>query len=412
VRVLFALSTAHTDPLVGASRSLATLASLLASAGVDVRVVCTSAYDLGTLTAAQHLAALGIVVRRQEAPRERVKQDGKRVTVTHGLDALTFDFDGVPVRMSVVPHGWPAVPDERVDRDVVTAFQRELDAFHPDHVITWGHHAVAQEFLRRARVAGAVTHFSVRNAGFEDPRWFQVANGAFACSPWLSRYYAERIGLRSAGLFSPVRWADVVPAERQPLFLTLVNPSPRKGMVPFARLALMLGERRPDIPVLCVMSYQGEGGLNALPGVDFSRYPQMKALPPVPLPSQYLAVSRVMAVPSVFDDPFGRVAAEAMIAGVPVLVGDRGGLPETVAEGGTVLPLPSGLDVATTELPAEEAMAPWFEAVVRLWDDAAHYRDRVESGREVAEREYSEGVALGRHLDYLKSVTAADRCLG
>jgi hypothetical protein len=57
-------------------------------------------------------------------------------------------------------------------------------------------------------------------------------------------------------------------------------------------------------------------------------------------------------------------------------------------------------------------MEHWFDAVVRLWDDAAHYRARVEAGREVAEREYSEVVALWRHLDYLQSVTAADRCLG
>ncbi len=45
-----------------------------------------------------------------------------------------------------------------------------------------------------------------------------------------------------------------------------------------------------------------------------------------------------VAVPSLYEG-FGRVALEAMAAGAPVLVSDRGALPEVVGKGGQVLPL-------------------------------------------------------------------------
>lgn len=58
---------------------------------------------------------------------------------------------------------------------------------------------------------------------------------------------------------------------------------PHKGLFLFARLADMLGSRRPDIPVLVVQSGQSGGSLNRIPGMDFSRYPQLTAAPPVPI---------------------------------------------------------------------------------------------------------------------------------
>ena len=43
----------------------------------------------------------------------------------------------------------------------------------------------------------------------------------------------------------------------------------------------------------------------------------------------------VVVVPSIFQEPFGRVALEALNAGCPVVCSDRGGLPEIVDDGRT-----------------------------------------------------------------------------
>src|SRR5437867_13132585 len=101
------------------------------------------------------------------------------------------------------------------------------------------------------------------------------------------------------------------------------------------------------------------------------------AAPPVPTPADYFALTRILVAPSVWDEPFGRVAAEAMINAIPAIVSNRGSLPHVVGGdfasggGGRVLPIPDGLTVETVRLPNEEDVQPSFEAVCALWHDLA-----------------------------------------
>ena len=155
-----------------------------------------------------------------------------------------------------------------------------------------------------------------------------------------------------------------------------------------------------------VGSGHSAGTLNAIPGLDFARYPQIMAAPAVPTPADYLALTRVLLVPSVFAEPFGRVAAEAMVNGIPAIVSDRGGLPEVVGGdadqggGAFVRALPPWLTHTSARLPREAEMEAWFDAVCRLWDDASAY-DRVAAiaGRLARER-YSEAILKAAHLEF------------
>jgi glycosyltransferase involved in cell wall biosynthesis len=45
----------------------------------------------------------------------------------------------------------------------------------------------------------------------------------------------------------------------------------------------------------------------------------------------------------VVSEGSGRVASESLVAGIPCLVSDRGGLPAEVGAGGFILPLPDNL---------------------------------------------------------------------
>ena len=49
------------------------------------------------------------------------------------------------------------------------------------------------------------------------------------------------------------------------------------------------------------------------------------------------AESKLVVVPSRWEEPFGRVPAEAMVSGIPCVVSDRGGLPEVVGKTGEVV---------------------------------------------------------------------------
>jgi hypothetical protein len=64
------------------------------------------------------------------------------------------------------------------------------------------------------------------------------------------------------------------------------------------------------------------------------------------------------------------LATEALLNGIPVLASDRGALPELLGSAGMVLSLPDRLTPVIGWLPTAEEVAPWVEAVIRLWDDA------------------------------------------
>jgi glycosyltransferase involved in cell wall biosynthesis len=229
--------------------------------------------------------------------------------------------------------------------------------------------------------------------------------------------YREKVGLLSTPLEPPIDWSSVVAPVESRAFVTFVHPSPHKGLYLFARLADMLGSRRPDIPVLVVQSGHSGGAFNAIRGIDFGRYPQIMAAPAVPTPADYFALTRILVVPSVWQEPFGRVAAEAMINAIPPIVGDRGSLPNVVGGdflaggGGRVLSIPDWLTPDTTELPSEQEIEPWYDAVCALWDDPMLYDSVAARARRSAEERYSEAVSRRTHVDYFTSLKPGCRPL-
>ena len=237
----------------------------------------------------------------------------------------------------------------------------------------------------------------------------------FTCSRFLTDHYRERVGLISTPIEPPINWSSVLAPAESRAFVTFVHPAPHKGLFWFARLADVLGARRPDIPILVIQSGQSGGSLNAIPGIDFSKYPQIMAAPAVPTPADYFALTRVLLVPSVFEGPFVRVAAEAMINAIPAIVSDRGSLPQVVGGdfaaggGGRVLPLPEWLTFDGTRIPSEADVEPWFEAVCQLWDDPALYASVAARAREIAEERYSEEVSRRQHVDYFTSLKPEGR---
>src|SRR5438045_3878818 len=90
-----------------------------------------------------------------------------------------------------------------------------------------------------------------------------------------------------------------------------------------------------------------------------------------PDPRDFYRVSRLVLMPSLWDESFGRVAAEALINGIPVLASNRGALPEVLEAAGLLLEVPPHYAPDTRLVPSAAEEAPWVEAILRLWDDAA-----------------------------------------
>lgn len=405
MRILLAIHNAYTDHTSGAAHSMRILMQWLAEAGHEVRVLGTARFDArAPSNIAQHLAEQEITLIKHPPPKAILRGGRRTANLGPGRPTYEFVLRGVPVTMlaTSAPSNTPAELFER--EQFLYHFDRQLQQFDPDIVLSYGGHPVVREVMRRARAAGSLTVFTLRNYGYEDRSYYEHVDHVFTTSPYLSRFYAEKIGLRSVGIESPIDWEDVEAPEEMRRFVTFVNPSPAKGAFLFARLADMLGSTRPDIPILVVQSATSAGGLNAIPGLDFTKYPHIMAAPATPRGADFFALTRILLVPSTFAEPFGRVAAEAMINGIPPLVSERGGLPETVGAGGTVIPLPEWLTPNARELPSSEQVRPWFEAICGLWDSPAAYAGASERARAEAMARYEESVMRRRYLEYFASL--------
>jgi len=85
------------------------------------------------------------------------------------------------------------------------------------------------------------------------------------------------------------------------------------------------------------------------------------------------ARSRLLLMPSVWEEPWGRAASEAKARGIPVVASSRGGLPEVVGPGGVVID-------------AHAPVAEWTGAVARLMSDRAYHAATADAARAHAAR--------------------------
>ena len=229
------------------------------------------------------------------------------------------------------------------------------------------------------------SYFALHNLSyaFADP--FTTTDAVIVPSRFAAEYYRRTLGLECTVLSDLVNLGRVWVEDRDPRYLTFVNPSYEKGVYAFARIADELGRRRPDIPILVVES-RGTERTVADCGLDLRRHGTVHFMGHTHDPRHFWGVTRICLMPSLAAETQGLAAMEAMTNGIPVIASDRGALPETVGGGGIVLPLPERLTPATRFLATADEVAPWVEAIIRLWDDEATYRELCREARSEARR--------------------------
>ena len=397
------------DPTAGVTQSLRTIMEWLADAGHAGRILTTARFESRvSFTIEEHLRQQGVDLAAaggSAAARRRKRPPRRSVPV------VRYAVRSVPVTLLLTRHNDETRPHDGEASQYLSLFNALLDEFVPDVVIACNGHPMIFAALATARRRRITTAYAVRGFGYYDARFFADVDHVFTCSQFLTGVYREKLGLVSTPLEPPIDWSTVLAPTDSRAFVTFVHPSPHKGLFLFARLADMLGSGRPDIPVLVVQSGHTAGALNAIPGIDFSKYPQIMAAPAVPTPADYFALTRLLLVPSIWEEPFGRVAAEAMINGIPPLVSNRGSLPDVlggdVSAGGSgrVLPVPEWMTPETMQLPTASEIQPWYDAVCALWDDAAFYQATASRAQQRADERYSERVSRQKHVDYFTSLT-------
>ena len=381
-RVAFASPYCLMDYTSGAAIATANALRFLGQLGFDCRAFCGSYLDV------QQDDLLEDMLTRQGSPHEtRAVQIGQRearlIDTRHGTIPVTI-FRSVSTRGS-----WQ---DEAEVAAFFEAFKAFLDENRPDAVWTYGGDGVTDTMVKLAKNRDIPVVFGLHNFGYWDIFNFAPVDYVTVPSEFSRQHHWAKLGLACHTLPNVIDWPRVAAAGREPRYVTFVNPQTTKGLFVFARIAEMLARRRPDIPLL-VVEGRSHTAWREETGIDLGRLPSVKVMPSTGDPREFYAVTKLVLMPSLWNESFGLVAAEAMINGIPVLASNRGALPETVGDGGFLFDIPACYTPETRVVPLAGEVEPWAEMISRLWDDAGLYRQASETARRHAERWKPEQMA-------------------
>jgi glycosyltransferase involved in cell wall biosynthesis len=399
-RVLLHLSQLPQDPASGAARSMRTICELLADAegggAFEVRAVGTTATEH-----ADGRDAADILTEGGYEPKAREVQ---------GLRRPVIRCEGRGVSYALLDAGrvrpWE-LPDE-AQEDLHQLLLREILGWTPDVSILYGGSIPEQKRRWLLRQRGSAIVFGLRNHGYlKGERPFAGVDLVVTPSEYLSGLYRARLGVESVAIPTPIEPADAIADDHQPVFATMVNPAPEKGLMFFATLAEELTRARPELPMMVVES-RGTAGLLVKAGLaggfDLRRHRNIQVSAGVAQPKHIYAVTRTLLVPSLWAEPLGRVAAEAMLNGAPPIVSDRGGLPEAVAGGGIVEPIDPSVTPKAPRPVEPGLVRGWLDRTIALMEDDdlhASWSERAER----ASRRYLPGALQPRYVELVRGVT-------
>ena len=227
--------------------------------------------------------------------------------------------------------------------------------------------SLAERFLE----SGVPTIVYLRDASFDD------LGGTvrdrpdvryLATSQDLARRFAETYGI------VPMCIPPLVRAERYRVQslrknVTFVCPHPMKGV----EIALQLAGRRPDIPFAFVESWQLHPVRRRLLRWRARSAGNIIWRPRTLDMRSVYRDTKIILVPSVGIEAWGRVVSEAHASAIPALASNRGGLPESVGDGGLLVDPDAGIEA-------------WERALSQMWDDPAIWERLAERGRQYALR--------------------------
>lgn len=154
-------------------------------------------------------------------------------------------------------------------------------------------------------------------------------------------------------------------ASRLERHVTLVNPEPSKGGLLFLTLATQMLRQAPAVRFLAVEGRWGRAQWLAA-GVNVDALTNLSWQPSTPDMRPVFARTALLLVPSLGFEVSGRVVAEALLAGVPVLATRSGGIEEQLNGGGFLFDMPASMQGNFMATPSPAEMQPWLHFIRTL----------------------------------------------
>jgi glycosyltransferase involved in cell wall biosynthesis len=255
-------------------------------------------------------------------------------------------------------------------RSAVEIIPHVAATFRPDVAVIQGRLTIPiAQSLRRCRIPSVIY---LRDVDFAEQVEMQnitaCADMFIANSKFTARTAFEKFGIRSEIIvpsIDPAAYA--VDSSREAV--VFINPVPKKGIA----IALEVARLCPELPFLFVESWTLSKTMLRQLGGQLEPLSNVSLLRKTTDMRQIYRRAKVVLVPSVWDEAWGRVASEAHISGIPVIGSGRGGLPEAIGPGGIVMD------------PSEPPQR-WADTLRQLWNDRQLYSQYSEAARRYAAR--------------------------
>lgn len=383
LKILFASRHCYLDDSNGAAVSSRELLQLLANNGMDVEVFSSITLDLSVdVNPTKHFSDKGWKILALPATTLEVSASGVHSpNPTH----LRLTANGVPVTLHCNRTTQRHTLENEERKEFLCLFDIVMRRFAPDIVLGYGGDETQGQIFARSRHFGASTLFSLHNCRYSSSSAFDNVDKVRVPSTFAADYYRNSLGLQCEIIPNPIDHERINAYDNTRKYVTFVNPTNEKGLLVFARIAYELGSRRPDIPFLVVESLGNEQDVAGC-GLDLRTHNNVYFMRHTHNPKNFYKVSRLVIIPSLVNESFGRIAAEAMSNGIPVVASDRGALPETVGSGGVVLRIPQHLTSETRSIPSTEDIQPWIDTIIDHWDNELKYARLSEQAKREASR--------------------------
>jgi hypothetical protein len=212
-------------------------------------------------------------------------------------------------------------------------FSEFVDEFKPD--VVWAQQEGAENILGITARKGIQGLFYVHDAEFDSEELKHISDLGchIVCSSAFLAGKVQRVIGRAAHVVYPASELYFGASGDPQGHITMINPHRVKGLDTF----LTIAEQLPEQKFLLLESWRLDDSalgelqekLAALSNIEFRRR--------VSDMREIYAKTKLLLVPSVWEEGFGMVAIEAQSCRIPVIASARGGLPESVGDGGALI---------------------------------------------------------------------------
>ena len=280
---------------------------------------------------------------------------------------------------------------------LLTLVGRKITDFHPDLLLTYGGLPAERKIHRLAHQREVPVVFYLHNGLYRNAETFSDVDLILVPSKFIADFYSQKLGIRSSVLHPFFKTDPYLANDRNPRFVTFINPVPEKGLTLFARIVAEALQQLPEAEFLVIEGRWAQADV-ARTGLKLDRIPNVKVIPRQGDMRTVYRETRILLHPSFGVEAFGRTIIEAQLNGIPVMAGRRGGIPEALNDGGFLFDIPDRCTKKYMAIPSPEEVQPWIETLQILLQDQEAY-DEAQTRALRAAKDFSPEKIVRRAID-------------